>query len=234
MDKMKEKMVALVPVREGSTRIKDKNFIPFDNHPTLVHNKIQQLKDADCFHHIYISSDSRKAREIADACGVEYLERDPFMCTSKPRWDAVVESILNTVPGNPHVAWAMVTSPLFTRYKDAVEQYFSHIEEHDSLVGVKQIREYLIDEKGRPLFYSFGAWHPYSNELKPLYAINDVVFIARKSDQLRWRYWIGRKPHLFLCDSKESIDVNFQEDLDMAILAQQLKNKKTVPSAMER
>lgn len=222
MDSMSHQIVAVVPVREGSSRIKDKNFVPFGKHPTLVHNKLQQLKDSGCFDHIYVSSDSERVKGITEQCGAEFLYRDPVMCTSKPRWDQVMEAILNTVPGNPHVVWAMVTSPLFARYKEVVNIYFSNLDRHDSLVGVKQIREYLIDDAGRPLFYSFGVWHPYSNEIKPFYAINDTVFVARKSDQLYWRYWIGRKPFLFQCEPKESIDVNFPEDLEMAILAQQL------------
>lgn len=225
MNKNKKEVVAVVPVREGSSRIKDKNFVPFGRYPTLVHNKIAHLKAADCFDHIYISSDSEKAKAIADKCGVEFVYRDPVMCTSKPRWDEVVEAILKTVPGTPHVLWAMVTSPLFTRYAEAVRAYLDNLKTNDSLIGVKQVREYLIDETGKPLFYSFGAWHPYSNELKPLYAINDTVFIASKENQLHWRYWIGRKPYLFQCDAKESIDVNFPEDLEMAKLVKQLYEK---------
>jgi N-acylneuraminate cytidylyltransferase len=225
MDKS-NKMIAVIPVREGSTRIKDKNFLPFGEYPTLIHNKIHQLKNADCFEHIYLSSDSQRVKDIAEETEVEFLHRDPFMCTNKPRWDAVIEAILNTVPGDPHVTWAMVTSPLFTRYKEAVEHYLLNLNTNDSLVGVKQIREYLIDEAGRPLFYSFGVWHPYSNEIKPLYAINDTIFIAKKSDQLYWKYWIGRIPYLFHGGSKESIDVNFPEDLEMALLAKKYMEKE--------
>ena len=221
-----EAVVAVVPVREGSSRIKDKNFVPFGGQPTLVHHKIQQLKEAGCFDHIYLSSDSARVQEIAERCEVEFLPRDPVMCSSAPRWDEVVVHILQTVPGNPHVLWAMVTSPLFTRYKDAVDAYFEQRSAHDSLVSVKPIREYLVDEAGKPLFYAFGVWHPYSNELKRLYAINDAVFVARKSDQLFWRYWIGRTPYLFPCGPVESIDVNFPEDLEMALVAQEAFNAR--------
>ncbi|HHT9105583.1 MAG TPA: cytidylyltransferase domain-containing protein [Candidatus Wujingus californicus] len=226
MDEKKDQTVAVVPVREGSSRIKDKNFVPFGKHATLLENKIQHLKSAKCFNHIYVSSDSQRVKNIAENCGVEFLYRDPVMCTSKPRWDEVIVAILNTVPGNPHVVWAMVTSPLFIRYKEAVEVYLSNLNEYDSLVGVKPIREYLVDDKGRPLFYSFGIWHPYSNEIKPLFAINDVIFIARKLDQIYWRYWIGRKPSLFHCDPVESIDINFPEDLELAIVVQQMVDRR--------
>ena len=222
MNNRQNQIVAVVPIREGSARIKDKNFLPFGEHPTLLHNKVEQLKASGCFDHIYISSDSQKARQISKECRVEYLFRDPAMCTNKPRWNEVIEAIMKTITGDPHVVWAMVTSPLFIRYKDAVKEYLNHLKVNDSLVGVKQIREYLIDEIGRPLFYSFGAWHPYSNELKPFYAINDTVFIAKKSDQRHWKYWIGRKPYLFQCNPIESIDINFPEDLKMAILAKDM------------
>lgn len=228
MGKKDRHVVAVVPVREGSSRIKDKNFLPFGGHPTLVHNKIKDLKDAGCFDHIYLSSDSARVMEIAGECGVDFLYRDPLMCTSKPRWDEVIKAILNTVPGDPEVLWAMVTSPLFRRYKEAVDAYLFNLDKNDSLVGVKQIREYLIDETGKPLFWSFGSWHPYSSEIKPLYAINDVAFIARKSDQLQWGYWIGKRPYLFHCEEGESIDVNFPEDMEMALLRRQLMEKKNI------
>ena len=39
-----DQTVAVVPIREGSSRIKDKNFVPFGKHTTLLENKIQHLK----------------------------------------------------------------------------------------------------------------------------------------------------------------------------------------------
>ena len=221
-------IVVVVPIREGSSRIRDKNFRPFGAHPTLVHRKIEHLKNAGCFSHIYISSDSQRAKEIAEECDVKYLPRDPIMCTSKPRWDEVVVSVMNDVPGDPHVAWSMVTSPLFTRYADAVRLYFDSLGEHDSLVGVKKVNEYLIDEVGRPLFFGFGCWHPYTTEFKPMYAISDTICIAKKSDQLKWRYWFGRKPKLFDNSPIEAIDVNFEEDLHLALAAEHMIAKKAL------
>ena len=213
-------VVVVVPVKEGSERIRDKNFRPFGGHPTLLHNKIEQLKRTGCFSHIYVSSDSARVRRITEECGAEFVERDPYMCTGKARWDEVVVSIMEDIPGDPHVAWAMTTSPLFENYAAAVKRYLESLEEHDSLVAVKKVREYLIDEHGRPLFVGFGVWHPYTSEIKPLYAISDALFIARKSDQIRWRYWFGRKPLLYEVSAIEAIDVNFEEDLHMAYAAQ--------------
>lgn len=221
-------LVALVPVREGSQRIKEKNFRPFGEQPTLLHYKLAQLKEANCFDRIYVSSDSQRARQIAQECGVEFLPREPLMCTSTPRWDEVIVSVMQTIPEDPHVAWTLVTSPLFQNYRDAVEQYWQRLGEHDSLVGVKRLQEYLVDEQGRPFFFGFGPWHPYTPELKPMFIINDAIYIAKKSDQIRWRYWFGRRPHLYEMPSLESISINFQEDFELAEAAQLYLSRKGV------
>ena len=42
-------IVALIPVREGSERVKGKNFIPFCEGKSLLEIKINTLKEADCF-----------------------------------------------------------------------------------------------------------------------------------------------------------------------------------------
>ena len=34
-------------------------------------------------------------------------------------WPVVLEHILETLPGDPHVVWALTTSPLFNRFKEA-------------------------------------------------------------------------------------------------------------------
>ena len=223
---MTDDVVALVPVREGSQRVQNKNFRSFGGVATLLHYKLDQLKAAGCFRHIYVSSDSEQARRIAVERGVEFLSRDPLMCTPKPRWDEVIVSIMDTVPGDPHVAWTLVTSPLFEGYQDAVQRYRDHQGTHDSLVGVKRLQEYLVDEQGRPFFFSFGPWHPYTPELKPMFIINDAIYIARKSDQIRWRYWFGRRPHLYEMPSLASISINFQEDFELAEAAQLYLSRK--------
>ena len=221
---MRNELVAVIPVRVGSTRIKRKNFQPFGEYKTLIHQKIDHLKRSGCINKIYVSSNNDEIRSIADECNVEYLEREDYYCSSEARWDEVVTHIVESIPGSPHILWAMVTSPLFIRYQDAINEYFLGLEEgYDSLIGVKKINEYLIDESGRPLFFAFGPWHPYTTEFKPMYAINDVVFIAPKDLQIKLRYWFGRNPKLLECDVIESIDVNFPDDLKLAIAANRIE-----------
>jgi len=212
----KEKIVAAIPVREGSRRVKDKNFRPFANEKSLLHLKIKQLKKANCFDHIYISSDSERAKKIAEENDIEFLPRPSYLCSSKARWFEVTDYILESIPGDPIVAWTMVTAPLFERYKQAIDKFLSVREEYDSLLTVLGAREYLLNEKGKPINCNFGLWHSYTNELEKHYVITGSLYIARKSDQLRWHYWIGLKPYLYEISKFECVDVDYEEDFQFA------------------
>ena len=57
-------ITAVIPVRAGSTRIKDKNIKPFAG-SSLLEIKIEQLKRIPTVNEIIVSSDSRHMLNIA-------------------------------------------------------------------------------------------------------------------------------------------------------------------------
>ena len=62
---MKSNIVAVIPIRKNSQRIKNKNFINFYKGKSLLEIKIEQLKKIKEIDQIVISSDSPKAEKIA-------------------------------------------------------------------------------------------------------------------------------------------------------------------------
>ena len=208
-------IVALIPIREGSERIKNKNFIDFAGRRSLLDIKIHHLKQAGCFDRIYISSDSDRAKQIAKENGIDFLERATEMCQSSVIWADVVEHIMNTIPGNPIVIWALATSPLFNRYTNAVEYFLAH-KENDSLVAVLPKKSFFLNKYGRGINYNPGYWHPYSQELETYYEVTGACYIGRKSDMLKWKYWFGIRPHLFEVSETEAIDVDTLEQFKFA------------------
>jgi len=208
-------IVALIPIREGSERIRNKNFIDFAGRRSLLDIKIDHLKQAGCFDRIYISSDSDRARQIAKENEIDFLERATEMCQSSVIWADVVEHIMNTIPGNPIVVWALATSPLFKRYTNAVEDFLAH-KENDSLVAVLPKKSFFINKFGKGINYNPGYWHPYSQELETYYEVTGACYIGRKSDMLKWNYWFGIKPQLFEVSETEAIDVDTLEHFKFA------------------
>ncbi len=213
---MKNKIVALVPVREGSERVKDKNFKPFVEGKSLLELKIDHLKQSNCFDHIYVSSDSENVKKIAIDNGVEFLPRASEMCQSHVIWADVVEHIMGTIPGNPIAVWALATSPLFENYSKAVKKFIEDGREYDSLVAVLPKKSFFLNKHGRGVNYNPGYWHPYSQQLDTYYEVTGACYIGRKSDMAKWKYWFGIKPYLFEVSFRESIDVDTPEDFQFA------------------
>ena len=211
-------IVALIPVREGSQRVKGKNFIPFYEGESLLEIKINALKKADCFDHIYVSSDSERARNLAKDNGVEFLLRAKKMCQADVIWSNVVEHIMETIPGNPLVSWALATSPMFYNHKGTVDKFLEVQGKYDSLVAVEKKKTFFLNGHGRGVNFNPGHWHPYSQQLEPWYEITGACYIGRKSDMQSWKYWFGINPYLFEIKSAESVDIDSEDDFRYAQL----------------
>ncbi len=210
--------VALIPVREGSQRVRNKNFKPFVNGQSLLDLKISQLKQANCFDHIYVSSDSQNVREIAGKSGVKFIERSTRMCQSDVPWADVVNHIMTTIPGDPLVTWALATSPLFFDFSAALNTYIDNQDEYDSLLSVLPKKSFFLNKHGRGINYNPGYWHPYSQQLETYFEVTGACYIGLKQDMLKWNYWFGTKPYLYDVSLQESIDVDTPEDYEFAKL----------------
>ena len=71
-----KKIVAVVPIRKGSQRVKNKNFKSFCGKNLLIH-KIIALKKVKNIDEIIINTDSEKAISIAKKCSM--LKRKDFL-----------------------------------------------------------------------------------------------------------------------------------------------------------
>ena len=78
------KITAIIPVRAGSTRLKNKNIAPFAGTNLLV-NKIQQLKQVEEITRIVVSSDSDLMLEMARVAGADTHKRAPEYCDEKTK-----------------------------------------------------------------------------------------------------------------------------------------------------
>ena len=62
-----KKITAVIPIRSGSQRVKDKNLRPFAN-TTLMENKIEMLLNVPELDSIIVNTNSEEAIEIVNKC----------------------------------------------------------------------------------------------------------------------------------------------------------------------
>ena len=146
----------VIPVREGSSRVRDKIFLPFSS-STLLEWKIAQLMEVHPADKIFLSSNSAKVKSICANLGVNYLQRSDYLCDGhKASFSEVITGIVKDIQ-TPYFAWVTVVVPLMApcEYLDAFNHFKTYVVEknmHDSLASVNLLKDYLWNAKG-PLNY---------------------------------------------------------------------------------
>jgi N-acylneuraminate cytidylyltransferase len=215
---------AVVPVKGRSERVESKNFRPFADGMSLTELKVRQLTESGVFADVFISSDADEAAAIAEKYGVTFIRRDEAFCNNVVPWSDVVYHVVKSLPisEDETVCWSQVTSPLFSRFREAIEAYERRREEgYNGLLGVSALSEYIVTEKVRPVNYAWGVWHPYTQDIERLYRVTGSVHIASRGEMMRCRYIVPQKPFMFETSPYEAIDVDTDYDFRLAQLLHQ-------------
>ena len=212
-------LTAVIPVREGSRRVKDKNIRLFANR-SLLEIKIDQLKRLQEVKEIVVSSDSEKMLSIAEKMGVTAERRPVEYCdeTSKS-FNEVVAFIAENQIHTDNILWAPCVCPLVKddNIKKGIDIFKGILEGHidaDSVVSAKLIKEYIYDNNG-PVNFSIED-HVPSQNLPSWHIIVNGFFIARRKDMIDWRFVYGKKPYLFEINKVEAIDIDDESDFRIA------------------
>lgn len=209
-------ITAVIPVREGSRRLKNKNIAPFAGTNLLVH-KINQLKQVSEISTIVVSSDSDYMLSMAaEQGGVTVHKRAPEYCDEKSKtFGEVVAHICSNVSGDD-ILWATCTAPLVfpKHYSEAIHLYYKALKDgYDSLLSMEKFKRYLWDDNG-PLNYKLGIEHVPSQQLPTLYYATDGILIAPRKKMIEWNYFHGPNPYRYILDKRTSIDID--DGLDLA------------------
>lgn len=209
-EKMNKTITAIVPVKGNSTRLPNKNILPFADSNLLVH-KLRQLKQVEGITDIIVSSDSDEMLAMAEAEGVIAMKRPEQYANESVPFGMFLEYICGVVP-NEHILWACATSPLVEPYlyEKAIKTYFEKLEEgYDSLITCAPYQTYLMDENG-PLNFKMGLEHKNSEQLPMLYHFTNGINLAPKTKIAEWHYNYGPNAYRLLVNKrKQRISMTF-------------------------
>ena len=123
---MKQIIKAVIPVRAGSQRIKNKNIKPFAD-SNLLEIKINQLKKITKLDGIIVNSDSDEMLNVAKNLGVEVVKRDAYYASSEVSINEVYVNLAEHCDSDI-ILFADVTNPLIKdkTIEDVVNFYFDN------------------------------------------------------------------------------------------------------------
>jgi len=206
MKKKIKDIVALIPVKGSSERVKRKNLRKFAN-SSLFELKLNQLKKTTCFSKIIVSSESEEILKIAQRKGFDVHHRDPYYSTSKVPMSEVYSYIASEIDGE-NIAWINVTNPLANKlvYEKAVRVYSKMPKKFDCLLSaVENKQNYFF--KNKRVNFKRSPWSR-SQDLIPLISLSFVINILKRENMIKWGSCVGKKPKFFFINPISSIDVD--------------------------
>ncbi len=224
------RIVAMVPARLGSKRIKNKNLRLLDGKP-LVFHVIDKAKKAAVFNDIYINSESEIFAEIAKELKVKFYKRSHEFASNDATNDMFVYDFFKNTDCDIMIQ-INPTSPLYTQedIKNFVNTMLDN--DYDAMHGVKEERIEAI-LCGKPLNFDIFKQMPRSQDLEPvllhaggLMGWKKSRFCENMKKYNSGTYGCAGKIGYFKLTGFSKIDIDNEDDFVLAELAIQAKAKR--------
>jgi CMP-N-acetylneuraminic acid synthetase len=211
------RIVAVVPMRHNSERVKGKNYRPLAGRP-LFHHIVQTLLDVPTIAEVVIDTDSDTIiSDVQEAFPtVRVLVRPPHLRAGEiPMNDVLLNTatqvdadvLLQTHSTNPFLSSATIAS--------AIDRFLAHEDDCDSCFGVSRIQARLWTADAKPINHD-PAVLLRTQDLAPVYLENSCFYIFTP-ETLRTRgNRIGERPLLVEVPAEEAIDIDEESDFRLA------------------
>lgn len=204
---------ALVAVRSGSMRVKNKNLRPFAG-SSLLEVKLEQLKRIKNLDGIIVNSNDDQMLEIARSKGCEAVKRDEYYASNTVSMSDVYKNMAENCDCDV-IAYINATNPLLKdeTIEKAIEA-FKQMEEYDSLNSAHLVKEFMFKDN-MPINYDLKN-QPRSQDLPDYYALNFAINIISKEKMIECKNVVGNKPWIYGIDEIEATDIDNPIDFDFA------------------
>lgn len=214
----KDRIVAMIPAKLGSTRLAMKNLALVGGKP-LIYYPIKAARDAGVFSQVIINSEDSIFSAIARRYGVDFYKRPDSLVSPTTKTDTVVYDFLKKHPCDI-VAWVSPIAPFQTGGEVADIVRFFVRERLDSLMTVKEEMVHCV-HGGRPVNFSLGEIFAQTQDLVPaqLFVYTVMMWRARpfmKAFEKRGHAVLCGKVGYYPVSKFSSIIVKKPEDLMLA------------------
>ena len=216
------KFCAIIPARQGSTSIKNKNLKNINGKP-LIYWTLKEAKKSKYLNSIIVSTDSKSIKKfcLKNKVSVPFLRPKKFS-NKKSSMHSVLKHVHNYLKNNDqHFDFYVLlqpTSPLRTVKDIDTACKIIDKKNFDSLVSVVKLKKYMspnsvYTSKNMQTLQSFGG----KNKRRPgiFYSRNGAaIYITKVKNIMNYILW-GRLG-FYLMPNSRSVDIDEQDDFLMA------------------
>lgn len=219
----KPKVVALLPMKANSERVRGKNFREFCGKP-LFRWVLDTLLSIDDIDQVIINTDARAIlaeNGLVDTDRVVIRDRKPEICGDFVSMNLVIADDLANVEADTYLM-THTTNPLMSA--GTVRQALAKFRaaraagQADSLFTVDKIQTRFYRADGSPVNHDPDNL-VRTQDLEPWYEENSNLYIFTRESFAKTHARIGRQPIMHEGPFFESIDIDTPEDWDFATVA---------------
>ena len=211
-------MLAIIPAKKKSVRLKNKNLKLFYKYPLIVHT-IKSAKKSKFVKRIIVSTDSKKIAKIAKKFGAEipFLRNRKYSKNNTTSWEVIKNVIKNLILKEKKFYESFIylqpTSPLRT-YKD--------IDNAINLFIKKKANAVVSVTKSKP-----NSWYKNiskkgilinkKNDSKKNYILNGALYVFKTSYIFKSKpYTYDKKTFAYIMPEERSVDIDTINDFKSA------------------
>lgn len=218
-----ERIVALLPMKANSTRVKGKNFREFRGKP-LFRWVLDTLLEVSEIDQIVINTDAREdlaSNGLIENDRIMIRDRKPEICGDHVSMNLVLADDLSNVAADLYLM-THTTNPLIS--SNTIREAIATFQESkmkgqaDSLFTVNKVQTRFYRENCSPVNHDPDNLVP-TQDLEPWYEENSNLYIFTAESFARTNARIGKNPIMYQSPSFESIDIDTPADWDFALIA---------------
>ena len=214
------RILALIPARAGSKRLKNKNFKYFSGKP-LIFWSIEAALKSEVVDKLIVSTDDANIKAFTETCGVHVKSLRPaHLATDDASAFDVAVHELEQNPGYTHLLYLQPTSPLRTAkdIANCVSFFLSKKAKSAVSVSSKVKKEewcIMISEDGRITDASAEF------KLKQKYCPNGALYLCEIDWFLKSQTFVNNETYAFVMHEDKSVDIDNLSDF---VKAEKLHN----------
>ena len=213
MPEAPERIVALVPMRHSSERVRGKNYRPLGGRP-LFHHIVGSLLACSEIAEVVIDTDSELIKEDAAASfpAVRVIDRPRELLGGEVPMTAVLAHDISVVEADLYLQ-THSTNPLLKQstISAAIRTFLEHRDEHDSLFTVTPLQVRLWTPGGAAINHDPDVLLR-TQDLEPVMEENSCMYLFDRPTLERTGRRIGERPLLFPLDREEAWDIDEEAD----------------------
>ena len=204
------KIVAIVPIKLKSKRLKNKNFKKINGRP-LYKYLLDKLKFTN-FDEIYVDSNSPEIEEYCKLNNYKFIKRLPKLALDNANGNDLLNYHSKIINADIYFQ-LFITAPLLKikTINNCIEKIKKN-KKYDSILTSKSVQTWFW-YKGKPVNYDPKIL-PRSQDADPLVFETTGLYGIRKKILLRKKTRIGNKPYFYEVSDEEAIDLDNLKDFE--------------------